>query len=200
MTPIYSHFISYEPCVSDKMVQTGDGTLLQVAGIGSVKLDPIGLLTQVLHVPKIFISLVSVHKLAKISEYRIIFDNFDAFLYNKVHRRTIGLARICNGLQHLLTTPVILRQKEHFTVAVVRSTPAKKEATLIHRRLEHPSFTLLKTMYPSLFKNCPIDDLVCDTCKMAKLKQNTCPLEQTDAKSHSNSFIKIYGDTLPILT
>ena len=52
MTPIHSHFISYEPCVSDKMDQTANGTLHQVAGIGSVKLEPIGLLTQVLFVLK----------------------------------------------------------------------------------------------------------------------------------------------------
>ena len=131
-TPTYSHFISYELCVSDKMVQTADGTLLQVAGIGSVKLEPIGLLTQVLHVPRIFISLVSIQKLAKMSEYRIIFADFDAFLYNKVHGWRIGLARICHGLYLLLTTP--LRQKEHFTVAALTSSPTK-EATLIHRRL-----------------------------------------------------------------
>ena len=93
------------------------------------------------------------------SEYRTIFDNFDAFLYNKVCGWRIGLAMICHGLYHLLTPSVILRQKEHFTVATVTSAPAMKEATLIHRRLGHPSFTLLKTMYPSLFKNCYIDDL-----------------------------------------
>ena len=176
MTPTYSHFMSYEPCVSDKRVQTTDGTLLQVAGIGSIKLEPIGLLTQVLHVLTIFISLVSAQKLAKMSEYRIVFDNFDAFLYNKVHGWRIGLARICQGLYHLLITTVTLRQKEEFMVAAVMSVPAKKEATLIHRRLGHPSFTLLKMMYPSLFKNCSIDDHICNACQLAKLKQNTYPL------------------------
>ena len=77
--------MTYEPCVSNKRFQIVDGTLLQVAGMGSIKLEPIGLLTQVLHVPKVFISLVSIQKLAKMSEYRIVFDNFDVFLYNKVH-------------------------------------------------------------------------------------------------------------------
>ena len=52
MTPIYSRFISYEPYVSDKKVQTTNDTFLQVAGIGGIRLDLIGLLTQVLHVPK----------------------------------------------------------------------------------------------------------------------------------------------------
>ena len=178
MTPTYTHVLSYEPCVSDKKVQTADVTLLQVAGIGRIKLEPIGLLTQVLHVPKLFISLVSIQKLAKMREYRIVFDNFDAFLYNKVHRWRIGLARICHVLYHLLITPGTLRQKEKFMVSAVTSVPAKKEATLIHRRLGHPSLTLLKMMYPSLSKNCSIDDLICNACQLAKLKRNTYPLEQ----------------------
>ena len=116
--------------------------------------------------PKIFINLLSVQKLAKKSEKRIIFNNFDVFLHNKVHRWRIGLARISHVLYHLLTTPVILRQIENFRVAIVTSVHAKKEAILIHRRLGHSSFTLLKMMYPSLFKNFSIDDLVCDACKM----------------------------------
>ena len=58
------------------------------------------------------------------------------------------------------------------------SVPAKKEAILIHRRLGHPSFNLLKMMYPSLIKNCSLDDLICNACQLANLKQNTYPLEQ----------------------
>ena len=83
MTPTYSKFISYEPCAQDKRVQIDDGTLLRVAGIGSNRLEPISLLTQVLHVPKLFISLVYVQILARIGVYRTIFYNFDVFLqYN----------------------------------------------------------------------------------------------------------------------
>ena len=70
-----------------------------------------------------------------------------------------------------------LRQKEKFMVAAIMRVLAK-EAMLIHKRLGHPSFTLLKMMYPSLFKNCSINDLVCNVCQLAKLKRNTYPLEQ----------------------
>ena len=79
------------------------------------------------------------------------------------------------------------------------SVPAKKEATLIHRRLEHLSFTLLKMMYPSLFKNCSINDLICNACQLAKLKRNTYPLEQNRCREHFKSFIVIYGDLLLLL-
>ena len=46
--------------------------LLREAGIGSVKLHPIGLLTHVLHLPKLIVSLISVQKIAKMNEYMII--------------------------------------------------------------------------------------------------------------------------------
>ena len=67
-----------------------------------------------------------------------------------------------------------LRQKEKFMVATVMRVPAK-EAMLIHKRLGHPSFTLLIMIYPSTFKNCSINDLVCNVCQLAKLKRNTYP-------------------------
>ena len=152
MTPTYSHFMSYEPCVLDKIVQTADGTLLQVIGIGSIKFRT--------------------HR----SSHSSITCSQNIYQLGLLGWR-IGFSRICHGLYHLLVALVTLRQKENFMVAAVTSIPAK-EATLIHRRLGHPSFTLLKMIYPSLFKNCSINDLVCDACQLAKLKRNTYLLEQ----------------------
>ena len=71
--------MSYEPCSSSKF-QTADRTLLIVSGIGSVKVEPVGLLTHVLHVSKLFASLVSVQRLAKFDEFKIIFNGIDAFM------------------------------------------------------------------------------------------------------------------------
>ena len=58
----------YEPCITGHNVQTTDGTLLEFAGMGSVCIDPIGSLSTFLHVPKLFISLVSVQIIAKTKE------------------------------------------------------------------------------------------------------------------------------------
>ena len=92
MTPSPDFFASYEPCTTRYNVQTADGTLLEVAGIGSVHIDPIGLVSIVLHVPKLFISILLVQRIAKLEEFRIAFEDTDALLYNKVHRWRIGLA------------------------------------------------------------------------------------------------------------
>ena len=90
MKPILNDFVSYEPWYTNKNVQTADGTLLRVARIGSIRMAPIGLLTLVLHVPKLFVSLLSVQKIAKMDEYQIIFDDVDAFLCHKVQGWRIG--------------------------------------------------------------------------------------------------------------
>ena len=86
MTLTNKFFKSYEPISPGKHVQTADGTLLPVAGLGTMHIQPIGLLTHVLHVPKLFVNLISVQRLAKLTEYRIFFDDLDAYLCHKVQR------------------------------------------------------------------------------------------------------------------
>ena len=81
------------------------GTLLVVAGIGSVNIVPQRILTHVLHVPKLFVSLVSVQGLAKLDEYRIIIDDIDVLWYNKVHGWKIRLAKVHHGVYYLPRTP-----------------------------------------------------------------------------------------------
>ena len=60
MTPVVDQFLSYELCIIGQNVQTADGNLLKVAGIGGLHIELIGLLSTVLHVPKFFVSLMSV--------------------------------------------------------------------------------------------------------------------------------------------
>ena len=93
MTPLVESFSSYEKIAPGKHVQTADGTLLQVIGIGNMNIQPIGNITNVLHVPKLFVSLISVQRLAKIKEFNILFNDIDAYLCHKVHGWKIGLAK-----------------------------------------------------------------------------------------------------------
>ena len=79
MTLIADLFTSYTPCPNNKNVQTADGTLLVVSGIGTLNLDPIGKLEHVLHVPQLFVSLVSVQKLASVQPYKIECDKIQHF-------------------------------------------------------------------------------------------------------------------------
>ena len=103
MTPMMDFFTSYNPCPNNRKVQTADGTLLSVLGIGVISLEPIGKLEHVFHVPQLFISLISVQKVASLYPYKIEFDGLNAFLCNKVQRWKIGLAEVRQGLYYLLT-------------------------------------------------------------------------------------------------
>ena len=48
-----------------------------------------------------------------------------------------------------------------------------------HRRLGHPSFNVLKIVFPSLFKNVSIESLHCDICEFAKHKRSSYPISNT---------------------
>ena len=52
MTLVAKSLSSYEVIAPGKYVQTADGSLLQVMGIGHMNIEPIGKLINVLHVPK----------------------------------------------------------------------------------------------------------------------------------------------------
>ena len=51
-----------------------NGSLLIVARIEEIKLDHIGIIKDIFHIPKLCISLVSVQKLAKFLNLSIYFD------------------------------------------------------------------------------------------------------------------------------
>ena len=54
---------------------------------------------------------------------------------------------------------------------------AKEKNILIHRIFGHPSFLLLKNIYPILFGNYLLTYL-CDACRLVKLKRNSYPMEE----------------------
>ena len=60
ITPIIDSFTPYVPCMGNRKLQSDEGTLLPVAGLGTITIEPLGKLEHVLHVPKLFISLNSV--------------------------------------------------------------------------------------------------------------------------------------------
>ena len=100
MTPL-ADFLSYEKIALGKHVQTANDTLLQVLGIGHMNIQHIGKITNALHVPKLFVNLISVQRLAKMRDHNILFDDIDAYLCHKVHGWRIGLAKFQQGFYYL---------------------------------------------------------------------------------------------------
>ena len=125
-----------------------------------MNIQPIGKITNVLHVPKLCVSLISVQRIAKMKDYNILFDDIDAYLCHKVHGWKTGLAKVQQGLYYLprswknpLKTAVFLAESKLATV----QTSSKEKIMEIHQRMGHPSFHLLKKMYPYLFEKIEFD-------------------------------------------
>ena len=118
--------------------------------------EPIGLQPRVLHVPKLLVSLVSVQRIAKLREYGILFDDTDGVLRNKVNRWRIGLARLRHGLYYLPNTIPSDGRPPNAQVTTIASSNMEETVILLNRRLGHPSFNLLLTMYPQFFENYPL--------------------------------------------
>ena len=176
MTPLSHNFTSYELVAPGKYVQTADGTLLPVIGIGAINLQPIGLITRVLHVPKLFVSLVYVQRLAKLKNYSILFDDLDAYLCSKVQGLRIGLAKIKQGLYYLPGLDSQSPGAGDLKMALIQVATTSMEPVMeLHNRMGHPSFHLLKQMYPHMFKDIKFELRTCDACQLGKFKRNIYP-------------------------
>ena len=160
MTPMMDFFTSYSLCPNNRKVQIVDGTLLIVLGIVVISLEPIGKLEHVIHLSQLFISLISVQKVASIYPYKFEFDELNAFLCNKVQRWKTGLAEVCQGLYYLSThrhpQEIVRAAGDHIlpqcNALAAADIKRKDELMLIHRRLGHPSLQILRCMFPDKFK------------------------------------------------
>ena len=182
MTLTDMFFKSYELIAPGKHVQTANGILLPVAGIRTIHIQPIVLLTHVLHVPKLFVNLISVQRLAKLTDYRIVFDDLDAYLCHKVQRSRIGLARIQHGLYYLLGADPSIIPTAGSKVASTKQVFPNSTLMEIHQRMGHPSFHLLKQMYSHQFKNIDFNSIVCEACQLGKFKQTSYPAHNNCSK------------------
>ena len=160
-------FTSYDPSPGSSKVGTASGDLLTVAGVGRVARTPFIHLSRVLHVPRLAVHLLSLNKLVRDLGHDLTFNPHSCFYRDKVLGRMTTLAEEHQGL-YLVRPP-----SSTFVVAAVYSSPSHDRLWFLHRRLGHPSFSTLRTLFPRLFHGQPIDRFVCDACRQA-----ACPCPQ----------------------
>ena len=125
-----------------------------------------------LHVPKLFVSFVSVQRLVKLKDYNILFDDLDAYLCSKVNRSRIGFAKIKQGRYYLPgLDPKSLVADGLKVVSVQPSTTRIEPIIELHHKMGHPSFHLPKQMYPLIFKDTQLEILICVACQLGKFKR-----------------------------
>ena len=109
-----------------------------ISMLSTILLDPIGKLEHVPHVPQLFISLISVQKVASLYPYKIEFDELNTFLYNKVKGWKTRLVEFRQGIYYLLTNrppQEIVREAESHILPpcnTLANTRRKDELRLIH--------------------------------------------------------------------
>ena len=83
MTPHRHKFIKYIPCYGERRVFTAEGEVLPVLGIGTVEIDKLGVIENVIHVPDLRAQLLSPQRFVK--DLNLIFSIAPdgCFIYDK---------------------------------------------------------------------------------------------------------------------
>ena len=168
MSPNQSLFTTYELVTDGHQVRTANGGILEVAGKGTINLKGI-VFSNVLHVPGLKANLLSLLQLVIDTGWRFILDVDSCFLCKKDTGRKISSVKRKGGLLLLEE----LEEEEEPRVAY--TTQSEGRVTLLHRRLGHPSFHLLKQTHPTLFKGVFFEKLTCESCHFAKQRRSSFP-------------------------
>ena len=159
MTGCAQLFSSYIPNHGHTKVRIADGSLSPIAGIGTIKINSTLILKSVLHVPKLSCNLLSVSKISKDCNCRVVFSHIGCEFQELNSGKRIGSAREREGLYYFDGD-----NDENKQVHTVSWEPSSRQnqVMLWHFRLGHPSFTYLKHLFPSLFRN--NDNFQCEIC------------------------------------
>ena len=160
-------FLSYTSCPSSTKIRIVDGSLSSVAGIGSIRVSKYLILHLVFHVPALKCNLLSISKITHDNNCVAHFHSSMCQFQDLSSGRTIGSARIHEGLYYLNNTEYEGQQAFVSGVASV-SISSAREIMLWHHRLGHPNFSYLKRLLPSLFKHEDSVSFTCDICQFAK--------------------------------
>ncbi|CAJ2655949.1 unnamed protein product [Trifolium pratense] len=106
--------------------------------------------------------------------------------------RTIGNAKELNGLYYLdnqnLPPNPLNNNNSLFSESIKTN---REKVFLYHRRLGHPSFRVMKQIFPSFFKNLDVESLCCEVCELAKHKRASFPVSN---KVSTSPFYLIHTD------
>jgi transposase InsO family protein len=128
-------------------------------------------LKSVLHVPKLACNLLSVSKLSKDSNCCVTFFESHCTFQDQSSGRTIGSARMINGLYYFDDNLSSDKKAQGFSS--ISSISVREQIMVWHCRLGHPSFSYLKHLFPSLFKNINSASFQCESCLLSKSHRAT---------------------------
>ncbi|KZV48353.1 Beta-galactosidase [Dorcoceras hygrometricum] len=152
---------------SDMRVKIEDGSFSRVHVIGNITVSKDITLRKVLFVPSLKCNLISVRKLTHDCHCFATFSTGSCEFQDQILGKTIGIARIHDGLYYLERSSSGVLQS---SLSCVQSRPSSsvQDIMLHHYRLVHPSFPYLSCLFPSLFINKNLHLIRCGYCELEK--------------------------------
>lgn len=172
MTGKMHYFSSYIPETGNQNIKLADGSFAPIRGRGMVSITPTLTLQNVLHVPSLTYSLISVSKLAHDHNCHVIFTKSNCIFQDSTSGTMIGGAEQVGGL-YLVNLESASKPEALHTLLHQKNNVS--EVLLLHYRLGHPNFHYMKHLYPSLFINKNVSDFQCEFCQLAKQPRNHFP-------------------------
>ena len=112
-------------------------------------------------------------------------------LQDKYSGRTIGHARQWNGLYYL-EHPNLPPDLQNINAFFSDSITTNREKVFLHHcRLGHPSFRVIKLLFPSFFTKLDVASLNCEVCELAKHK---CVLFPVSNNMSTSPFYLVHTD------
>ncbi|CAL5413992.1 unnamed protein product [Camellia sinensis] len=170
-TSIFS--ISYFPSSGRDKVKVADGTLSSIFGKGSVHCTSLLSLSSVFHVPNFSTNLLPVSSITTALNCSVTFFPTHCVFQKLATRKLIGSGKAQGGLYFLDA----VRHPSTLSSQALQSTSGSS-LRLLHqwyRHLGHPCFIILEKLFPSLVRDCPRNNFVCDACELAMHKRTCYP-------------------------
>lgn len=162
---------SYTTPSSIPYITVADGSHACVVGTGNIDLQPPFQLQSVLHVPTLSHNLISIHKLTRDLNCKVIFSMSHCVFQDLTTGQTIGIAKEKEGLYYFSDDhPKVLS-----SCFQSQSSSSASQIWLQHKRLGHPPFYIIKSMFPSLFLHHSVESFKCDVCQLAKHNRVSFP-------------------------
>ena len=160
MTPNKVCIIAYDPITNSHSVLTAGGEVLDVEGSGPIRLAKCTL-KDVLHVPRLKMNLISLQQYVKDTGWRFILDDDDCFFCDKVTGKQIFTVKREAEL-------LLLDEDQASNFSSAHLLRIVETLELLHRRMGHPAFEVLRRSFPSQCKNVDMRNFFCEACELAK--------------------------------
>ncbi|KOM56062.1 hypothetical protein LR48_Vigan10g195400 [Vigna angularis] len=189
MTPCRVSFNSYDESSKEQLITVANGQGIPICGSGNIVLESSIILKGVLHVPQLANNLISVQKLTKDLNCSVIFFSTHCVFQDLATGKTILTAKEQSGLYLLETNDQ--STTNILSLQATSETWANSQIWLHHKRLGHPSFNVIKSLFPHLFTNESVESFNCDICQLSKHHRASYPISN---KKSTSPFDLIHTD------